>query len=259
MPLHTNSPRLEKILGFGLSNSGRSSMWIALADWIAQTGSDAKVHVGLTDNSWDDVRYDRIEEVVRVRDLDIRDFRPWMEWVEGLEVKRDDWVVVDRADVAYEAAQQTFHMEDSGRGMLEVLMEDKKAKDTKGAQGKYMAGAHGVNWDLAKRYYFSVMGRLDKINCHRLYIADAREIREDNPQAVALRDKWKGGVYPKGQGDLPGPCMTWLYCAEGNKGHVYTTIRDKTAIGQEGRELLKGEVVSDFVMTYLVPVAGWEL
>jgi hypothetical protein len=119
-----------------------------------------------------------------------------------------------------------------------------------------ISGAHGENWGIINKYYNAFFQTIINMPCHVLCVAPASELREDDkPETKA---QFKVGWKPQGQKDLPHGFHTVLFAAETPQGWVYTTVRERGPIGREGRKYLKGEKVEDFVMTYLVGVAGWK-
>jgi hypothetical protein len=97
--------------------------------------------------------------------------------------------------------------------------------------------------------------------CHVLLCAGAREVRADTRPSVQAQ--YKGvGFYPAGppnENELSHNLHTVLYCAETPRGWVYTSIKEMGPINRAKRSMMKGEDVTDFVVTYLVGVAGWRL
>ncbi len=263
MSLHPTTPRRERLLVFGRNNSGKSSVWLNIADWLSRTNSPDRLHVGSTDHAWDAMRYPDIEPYVNVTDLDRTDFMAWITWASSLKstVTRDDWVIVDLAETAWDAAQEFYWDKKTGGDMLaDIFFENQRAIESKGTDGEYMGGAHGANWGLIKKYYNAFLTPILSLPCHIVFVTTSKEIRDDMPDAATLKAQWKVGWMPAGEKNLPGLFHTWLYCAETGQGHIYTVCRDKTALGQPKRTELKGaKVEQGFVLDYLLPVAGWEL
>ncbi len=263
MSLHPPTARRERLLIYGLNNSGKSSAVLDLAKWSASTNSPSRIYVGSTDYKWDGMVYPEIATTVTVTNLDRDDFLPWIEWAKAVKAKvtRDDWVCVDMVDVAWEAAQQFYWDRVTGGDLLaDVWFRNQQAINTKGAEGEYMAGSNGGNWGLIKKYYFAFLQAVTSLPCHLLFVAQAKEVPAFGDQAEGLKAKWKVGWMPAGEKTLPGMFFTWLYCAETPRGWVYTTIRDDMPPGVAKRVMLKGEMVeAGFVMDYLVPVCGWQL
>ncbi len=156
MSLHATTPRKERLLAFGRSNSGRSSTYLNIADWAARTNADTHIYLALTDRSWDAMRFDEIDPYVTVTDLERGDYMAWVDWAKTTvdKVRADDWLVVDRIDEAWEAAQEFYWDRLTGGDMLaDVYFRNQQAMKSKGAEGEYMAGDHGANWGLIKKYY----------------------------------------------------------------------------------------------------------
>lgn len=261
MPLKAPSSRRERILGYGRSGSGKSSMWLAIANWIEDTGSNAKIHLGDTDKAFDAVAdYPEITKTVEVTDLDVNAFDEWMTWAKLTKgiVTPDDWVVVDMIDKAWLGAQTHFWYQMSGGDPLaDIYLKNQQAIESRGQEGEYMGGAHGANWGIINKYYGAFFQQVISMPCHVLCVAPAKEIRPDAKEEE--KAQWKIGWAPQGQKDLAHGFHTVLFSAETPMGWIYTTIRERGPIGRPGRQYLKGAKVEDFVQSYLMGVAGWHL
>jgi AAA domain len=251
MTLHPTTTRREKILAYGGFNSGKSSMTLALANWRRDTNADFSIYLGDTEHGWEVVD-DGGYPFVHHTDLDIEDYRPWVEW--GQETKRkvgrDDWLVVD-LHKAWEASEIHYF------GPLDILAEiaEKHRQFTQGDKGgESMGGAYGGRWAARRRWYNAFHLTVMNAPCHILCVAHAEELREYH--SAEVKAKYKVGWKPEGSADLPTMFNTVLYCAETPKDWIYTTVREKGPVGG-GRKMLKAEPVEDFVQTYLIPIAGW--
>ena len=255
--------KAERILGYGRSNSGKTSMWVSLAQWIAEDdGWDSKVYVGDTDNTWDAIHDDQMDEIVRA--THVTDYLSALAWAKATAkvVRSEDWVVYDLADRAWPWAQEHYNCERGGdefTTMGDVLLKNQRFMERE-TGGKSMAGPHGSNWGVIYGYYNDLMNTVCNMPCHVLFVAAAREIREDTKPALVAQYK-NLGWYPAGPGnehELAHNAHTIIFCSEDViKGWIYTTVRERGAIGKPTRTYLKGEQVQDFVMTYLMGVAGW--
>ena len=208
------------------------------------------------------MRFPAIEPVVNVTDLDRGDFMAWIRWAETLKsvVGRDDWAVVDLADTAWDVAQEFYWDKKTGGDMLaDVFFENQRAIESKGSEGEYMGGADGANWGLIKKYYNAFLTPVLALPCHILFVVNSRDPR-GHARRRHVESPVEGRVDASRKKNLPGLFHTWLYCAETPRGHVYTTVRDKVALGQPKRTELKGQAVENgFVLDYLIPVANWSL
>ena len=255
--MEAGSGRREKILGYGRFNSGKSSMWVAIAAWIADTGTDSHLYVGDTDDAWSAVQYGDIEPVVSA--VHITDYVEGLRWARGVRemVKKDDWVVWDMADKCWSWSQE--HYFTTVQGDDDLLLADVYVRNQQRAGS--MAGDHGSNWGVIYKYYHGLLNMVLNMPCHVLMVAAAREIRPDTK--ASIQAQYKGvGFYPAGppnENELSHNLHTVLYCAETPKGWIYTSIKEMGPINRPKRKMLKGEDVVDFVSTYLVSVAGWRL
>src|SRR5215469_2323790 len=161
--------KLEKVLVFGRSNSGKSSVWSAIAEWTADTGG-GKIYLGDTDQAWDAMQSDNVLEVVVP--TYISDYMSAVEWARGLrkEVEKEDWVVFDMADRSWVWSQE--HYWNAVSDTDDMLLGDVYARDQlarkkaevlkaggkwEGDEGESMAGSHGSNWGVIYKYYHGLI------------------------------------------------------------------------------------------------------
>lgn len=259
--LHNPTHRKERILIYGRSNCGKTSSWLALGDWKHRTNSDFNIHVADTDGVWDIVRPVTGElDDIQVTRLYTDEYREWLDWVKKTRanVKPNDWVVVDMIGKAWEAAQTYYWSQVGSDDLLaDIYLANQRALETKGAEGKYMAGAHGANWGLINRYHAAFFEKVVNMPCNVLCVTSANEVRDDSDPA--LKNHYKVGWSPAGQKLMAHGFPTLLFAAQTPREWVYTTIRELGPIGYPKREYLKGESVDDFVMTYLLGTAGWRM
>ena len=265
--------KLERVLAFGRSNSGKSSIWASIAEWTADTGGGL-VYLGDTDQAWDAMQSDNVLEVVVPSN--VGDYVSAVEWARGLKgkVNKEDWVVFDMADRSWVWSQEHYWnaiSTDDDMLLGDVYVRDQLARRKadilkaggkwEGDEGESMAGSHGSNWGVIYKYYHGLVNALLNLPCHKLFVAGAREIRTDTKPAIV--NQYKGcGFYPAGppnENELAHNFHTVLFCAETPKDWIYTSIRERGPIRQPNRRMLKGEHVEDFVTTYLFGVAGWKI
>jgi hypothetical protein len=264
----------ERILGFGRSGSGKSSMWGAIGEWEADTGGGGKVWVADSDNAWDAMWSENSEGVVQAER--VRGYVEAVHWARGIrgKVKGDDWVVMDMADKVWSWSQEHYWQTVTGEDDLllgDVYVQDqlarKKAEVVKGGgkwegdDGEAMAGAHGANWGVIYKYYHGLLNMVLNLPCHVLFVAGAREIRPDTKPAIVAQ--YKGcGFYPAGppnENELAHNFHSVIFCAETPRDWVYTTVKERGPIRQPSRRMMMGEKVEDFVVSYLMGVAGWKM
>lgn len=257
--MQPGSSRRERILAYGRSGSGKSSTWMAVAQWIADTGSTAKIYVGDTDNAWDAMGYDEISHIVIP--THITNYREGLEWARKTRDQVDprDWVVFDMVDKAWPWAQEHYFTTKMGNDDLmlgDIYLDNQRSIEDKTVG---MAGDHGSNWGVIYKYYHGLINTVLNMPCHVLAVAASKEIRTDTKAAIVAQYK-DVGFYPSGppnENELAHVFHSVLYCAETPRDWLYTSIKEMGPINRPKRKMLKGEKVSDFVVTYLFNVAGW--
>jgi hypothetical protein len=256
MPLHGPERRRERVLIYGRPGSGKSSAWTDLALWRERTKASWRIHLADTDHAWEAMDPDgRFDDFLTVKDLSVNDFHTWPKWAKDTAavVARDDWLVVDMIDKAWEGAQN-FYWDQVGDGASLADIFLRNQTDDK----FHMAGDHGANWGVINKYYASFYQTIVNANCNVMCIAPAKEVGDS--EKAAVKAQYKVGWKAQGQKDLLHGFHTVLFAAEAGEGKwVYTTVKERNPPGQEGRKMLKGEKVNGFVTTYLVGVAGWRM
>lgn len=265
--LHAPSRRREKILVYGRSDSGKSSTYLDVAAWLSQSDEPNKptLYIGDTDYAWDVMSGGEYDDIASVTPLDIDSYPKWIEWAKSIKLiaQPDDWLIVDLADTAWTAAQ-SYYWEQMGVGqtLADVYRMNQQDMGNKAKDAFHMAGAHGANWGIINKYFLEFFITALNAPCHVLMIAQAKEVREEDKAEVKNQYKvgWRPGG-PTGEKTEMFPYFnSVLFTSKRTEDKwVYTTVREKGPLRQPGRQYLKGAEVSGFVMTYLVPVAGWSL
>ena len=282
MSLHPTARAREKILLAGSYGSGKSYARNNLISALHSSGSDAKVYLLDTDDTIDRM-YDALGEEVcaNVEPFYVGgNFDAWKAAADQLapKVTRDDWVVVDRVDRLWPAAQdyyiqRVFGM-DSDEFYLTYAAEienfNKSAADKDKKQGgSPLAGAYGQRWDHIKRSYANVISQLvmprsetasGKVYGHAghvLAMADVKPINESNDSALIQQWFRKFNIRPAGptnEFNLPAQFHSVLLMYPGPPKWQITTARER-----EGREYVEGVAWSSFVLNYLMAVGRWEM
>lgn len=259
MPLHPPGRRRERILTYGGSGSGKSSAWLNVAKWLQQTGAPGKVRLLDTDFAWEAYRPTdgSLDERVVVQDAwDWADFKPGMEKLtRAKDVTNDDWLVVDLIDKAWSKAQQGFFEYLTDRPFDEFMGEAVKNNVNVG-------GEWGSNWGVINKMYGGFMDYVMRWRGHVLCCAPMTEVRVPDRMGKGgdtqeIRDLFgRVGFKPQGQKDLPHMFHTVLFMqAAGTAAKPEWRVQ---SIKDRERPLLKGDRVDQFVMTYLMKVAGWK-
>lgn len=250
--LHPPSSRRERILGYGVAGAGKSSGWRSVAEWLYKTKGDGHVYVIDTDCGWDadrpeDGHLDGIVTPFPIHHWD--DYKPAIHKIMENGTAKD-WFVVDRGDVVWEAAQEGWSEKTQGKDIDEFFLMH-QINDTS------PSGDYGSNWVQIKRMYRSVMNPITRFPGHVFVVASAEPVKEKQGQfgddATVVAKYKRIGYKPSGEKKLAHLFHTELYFGEAPSGWVISTAKDRQ------REKVSGKKVTpDFVMAYLMGVAGWK-
>lgn len=260
MSLHPPTVRRERILAYGLHGAGKSTIWLALAEWIYKTGADSRLWVVDTDMAWEAMRPEdgHLDSVVEVFSIyEYEDYRPAIHKLKE-DATPDDWYIVDRADVLWDAAQEGWSAAVEGKDIDEFFLVHQK-------QGTSPGGDYGTNWVQIKRMYKAMgVDLFSRFRGHVLAVCAAEQTREKKGQfgddAEVFAKYSTVGMKPAGEKKLAHLFHTELYMVESPSGYRMSTLKERKPFGTDGRPYLKGKPVTpDFVMAYLIGVAGWKL
>ena len=260
MSLHPPSSRRERILGFGLPGAGKSSIWLAIAEWIHKTNAPSHVWVMDTDMAWEAMRPEDGHVDHAVTTFPIYEYADYKEAVKKIRENGtvDDWFVIDRGDVLWDASQEAWSVAVEGKDIDEFFLMHQ-------SRGTSPGGDYGSNWVQIKRMYRGMgIDLITRFRGHVLVCCAAEEVREKKGQFGDDADvyaKYKAvGMKPSGEKKLSHLFHTEVFMQESPSGYRMSTVKERKSFSGESRGTMKGKVVSpDFVMAYLIGVAGWKL
>lgn len=252
----------EHILATGPFGGGKSTIWRKVWDHQHSESAALKIpgtmYVIDTDMAAWHICPDISEECVR----EVQDWPEYMEAIEHFRplATRDDWLVIDRIDPAYKAAQKQYVQQTFGKDFADFFQQWKM--DSSGeAKGNPLADGYGSNWQVINAMYDSFM--LENVlrwPGHVIACAAAEPIKmpdkngqNGDPQMI-IDAFGRFGVKPAGQKMLGFQFTTVMKMTPKRDG-TYTM----TAMKQINRPPVLDVKVDDFVMDYLVQVAGWKL
>ncbi len=196
----------------------------------------------------------------------------WEDWIrfgeDALEgSKPDDWVVIDRADMLREAAQAYWTEEVEGSEVgdwyLKTEKELKEVNERRRARGRSELGIQTeINWQFVNNLYYNYLMKLHlRLRDQHMFIcSSANQIITEGGWAEkdqrVLAKFGDVGMKPGGGKGLPAIPSTILFL------NMYAGNRELTTIGDRGRERkfkLDKKKYVDFVVSYLMPVAGWKI
>lgn len=252
MPLHTESRRRERILLYGPWGAGKSYSWVRLANWLHKTKSPNKIYLLDADHAFDAQceAFPEFEEVVvpyRVTE--------WKHCEEAIRAfnmqgQRDDWLVVDRIDNAWESVQNSFTEQVYGKNLSTYFVDAKKRSQDEMANA--LGGAHGEKWGIINKMYSNFFSQVLNWQGHSIWCAGVKGW-SDNDDPALVKIYQRHGLRPSGQKDLGKSCLTAIQLQPKGDGFIYTSVKDLH------RELQTGQPMNDFVLDYLVKVAKWKL
>lgn len=249
----------ERILVYGGPGSGKSYQALKIAQFIAPT----RMHVIDSEGA-----YPRLlrTEFPGLKNVVLHLVSSWPEWRAALETvlaeaQQDEWVVVDRADMAWEAVQEQYTVEVFGEQMGDWFLQARKefqqllmATKEGGKAPKNLVVLEGDrDWQVINRMWKQTWLRLvsPKFPAH-LYIAcSANPLEKRDKQDVWDTWGWLG-QRPAGQKHIPHQVHTVLYMQKvGNDEWCVTTFKDR------GRRRMEQERLVSLPAQYLVRLAGW--
>lgn len=252
--LHTDQRSLERILLMGSWGTGKSEAWCSVAKWLHTGKSENQVFVLDTDNA-----SDRLVEGQPWEDQVIPyDLFDWDDYTSNIDKvrkaanpNRQDWLVLDMADKAWEKVQDYYIEKTSGKGAATFFLEWKKANE----KGSPLAGDYGANWQVINKLYAEFMGKVTRFPGHVLACTPGDSINQKEEKSKEVLDTYgRFGVKPRGQKALGHQFHTLILTQQKGKGEwIYTTVKDRKRVE------LSNEKVTDFVTSYLVKIGGWKL
>lgn len=261
MPLHKPTPARERIMCYGEYGSGKSYSWVKWAEWMLRTKSSGKVH--LLDMDFASAR--QAEAFVGFEQVVV----PYMvlEWPDiGAAFAKinpvataEDLLVIDHGDTPWQLVQDWYTEQAFGKDAADFFLDFKKAGNT----GNPLADAFGTNWQVINKLYNrDFANNFLRFPGHILMSVKAEPVRRPDPRKQnapsdspeILEMFGRAGMKPRGQNALPFQMLTVLHMTMVRQGEWrYSTIKDLH------REYSTGAPLKDFVVDYLVKVAGWKL
>jgi hypothetical protein len=256
--LTSHDPAAERILALGLYGSGKTKSWADIAKWYRTSGTPGMFYVLDTDNTtlrtltgyegWE-------QNVVR---QDVPDWETLTALTDEFFAKatQDDWLVIDSIDQAWTGVQDYYTEQVFGKDSADFFLQAKLA----GQSGHPLADGFGQNWQVINKLYQRWVGKVIRWPGHVYACTPSQAVVEPNASGKGgdsreIRETFgRYGVRPAGQKALGFQFHTVLLMQSPSRDEwKITSVKDRS------RELLVGAPNLDFVVSYLLPVGGWEI
>lgn len=259
--MHPPTKARERILLIGPWGAGKSTAWRRVWDH-QHSESEAlrmpgKLYVVDTDRA-------AFHVCPEIDEGDVREVYEWPEYMAAVNgftdlATQDDWLVVDRIDPAYKETQSNYIREVYGKTEAEFYKQWKVRSHGENT-GTPLADAFGSNWQVIGKDYHEFITKVMRWPGHVLACAAAEPIKRPDrdgkggDDATIIDAFGRFGVKPAGQRMLGFQFLSVILMnPKSNNDYVMTAMK------QINRPPVLNVPVKDFVMDYLVQVAGWEL
>lgn len=262
----------ERILVMGITGSGKSFMWLKMAEQLREYG--VKFYCLDTDN---DIEY-MIEtgfHGLNVKDggnVHVYPAYNWPSYEEGfnkimnLGPRPQDWIVVDKINRAWSTVQNYYvhevFKENPGQYFLEIrkkvaIAAKNAAKDAKAPTSIMLEGLDGwMDWSVINKLYDDWISPLVFQTRSHVYCATDVELIDKKEKNAEIRELFgQYGIRPAGQKSLGGQMHTIFLLKPGTDKWFISTIKDRS----RDRGYFKDVQINSFLMQYLVMKAGWKL
>lgn len=243
----------ERILVYGAAGSGKTTGYLSILNRVAGRGfildTDATVVRSTSSERFASVR-DKIEVITPFDMAEaITQAEAWRK-----EASREDWLVIDRSDWLWDAAQEEFATEVWGKDADEHFLEFRKAAERATDKGSKSPFDGMADWPTIKKRHGRMMRVVMTWPGH-VYLATAeKELIQGMESTQTQRDYGRIGAKPAGEKHVSHLTHTVLRF-QGNSPSTWrlTTVKDRE------RDQLEGRGVKDFASDYLQGVGGWQV
>lgn len=268
-------PMRESIMIFGDADQGKTHLLFTIAKWHQTLGSDAQFYCANTDNSYETLLDNpEFEDLENIQWQQVSEFQESVDLVKGYNRKaraRHDWIVLDLAGTMWDQAQDEYAAQQSKRLGVDIdnLGDLWKVENPGGEKHP----VEGWEWGpINVRYRRLANNALVVSPAHLFLVYGHKDLPKesssgDNEDMAQKRGTFKHvGKLPVCQKEDPRRWNTILHVeriAEKQQGII--TAKEKSArrrrMGKQmGRAtIMRHEPINDFMMDYLVGVAGWRI
>lgn len=168
---------------------------------------------------------------------------------------QDDWLVIDRADWVWDAAQEEFSDKVFGTDIDEHMLTYRQSWENQKDKNKAGNPFDGfTDWTVIKKRHQRFMKNVLRFPGHVMMIAAEKKIIEGMEDGNTVRAYGGEGYKPAGEKNN-GHLVRSVLRLQGNNAKTWRvrTVKDRE------REQLDGVMLGDFALDYLVAVGGWQM
>ena len=281
---------LERILTMGITGSGKSYQWLKLADTLRPTGAIFRCLD--TDNDIPYMLETQFPQLLPRNGGNVL-VHPAVDWPEykagtfwlqrktlpdqlrslvspdvlkdwSVPIKPNDWVVVDKANNAWDTVQRYFTSEVFGEDMGDYFLEMRKLVEQRGGKGKDGKAVTSIareafegwkDWGVINKLYFDwIHPIVYRIHCHVYAATDVEKMDRGEKDTELLTLFGDFGLRPSGQKKLGGQMHTVFLLIPGRTNWFISTAKDRS-----GRAYFNKTPITSLFHQYLFAKAKWPI
>lgn len=281
-------PVLERIIAMGITGSGKSYQWLKLAEILKPTGAIFRCLD--TDNDIDYMLQTQFPHLLPENggnvyvhlSIDWPEYKVGTQWIQrkpltdqiremitpgvlkdwSVPIKPIDWIVVDKANNAWDTVQRYFTTSVFGEDLGDYFLEIRKIIQGRGGKDRHGKPATSVapdafdgwkDWSVMNKLYFDwIYPIVYRVSCHVYAATDVEKIDRGEKDAELLTMFGDFGLRPSGQKKLGGQMHTVFLYLPGKTNWQISTAKDRA-----GRAYFNKTPLSSLFYQYLVAKAKW--
>ena len=234
----------ERILLMGPPGAGKSTQLLNVVSYVGELG--IKCHVIDLEDKITALLGNQIP-----KNMTLYSCVSWEELIEARDkilavCKPDEWIMVDRVDLAWSFVQRFFTQKKYNIELAERLLD--KSVDMK-KRAMFIPRFDAGDWPTINENYESFIGFVFyRSRCHALVTSGIRAVDSDNPKDV---DIFSLGINPRGQKELGHQPISAFLLQDAKKGKEHDYLITTAKEGTKGRVQFDHETLMDFTIQYL--------
>lgn len=270
MPFVRTSIAPERVALFGSPNAGKSYAAFCIARRLQQSKSPAVIWYLDNDNGYFDLIDTEFPDLTNIQHLphDAMEFEEFemvvAKALSNANPKRGDWIVVDRGELIWEAAQDAYTTAVRGVDVDEWRMQV-NANQLKGGDKDKRGGQTGFEWALIKKMHRKPWTKLITSGCNVLALYGEKKVgKADGDFATATQEQvdiyGSIGKMPAGGAGVQEIIHMYRDCFNLRCASLNREDYRITAAKARGREVkLENAKITDASIDILLKVCGWKM